>query len=151
MNKLTSFINRSDKMSESCPRCDYPPDGYPILIDKTNYYWCYNCKRKYDKETLKPFVEPVAPYDIVKKIRELNKEQKDEAKRTYKSKKGAFGQTLPLEERDSGSKMKLFEKEYACGYCFDTGYIVGVNGKFKTDIRTGLKRIRCPRDCRIKT
>lgn len=43
--------------------------------------------------------------------------------------------------------MKLFEKEYACGYCFDTGYIVGVNDKFKTDERTGLKKIPCPRGC----
>lgn len=41
-----------NKMGKSCPECDYPKDGYPLLEDKSTHYWCYNCNKKYDRKTL---------------------------------------------------------------------------------------------------
>ncbi|KKN15334.1 hypothetical protein LCGC14_0986950, partial [marine sediment metagenome] len=89
-----------------CPECDIPSDGYPELINKGSYYWCWKCKKRYGKSSLVLLGE--AYTGVLDKIKKLHKDKQKSLANQHsgkqvigpgglpKSKKGGFGQTLPL-------------------------------------------------------
>ncbi|HDZ26486.1 MAG TPA: hypothetical protein ENH65_08270, partial [Candidatus Aminicenantes bacterium] len=54
-----------------CPECDIPSDGYPELINKGSYYWCWKCKKRYGKSSLVLLGE--AYTGVLDKIKKLHK------------------------------------------------------------------------------